>query len=248
MTPPSLALSAFGILPSFVPTSPTPFTLRVSANQVHELPRLARVAHIGIPSWYNTQADPANAYLGITHSWLANATDVWTSPGPGGFSWRDQEAYQNRFPQFRLNVTAPSDGEVYDLHFAALFSKRTDATPIIFMHGWPGSWTEFAPMMDFLVQKYTPETLPYHIIVPSIPDYGLSYRPGELQKEINMTTAAEAMNQLMVDLGFDGYIAQGGDVGYFLARSMCGLFEACRAFHCMFLSPFFPPFVSLSLR
>ena len=28
--------------------------------------------------------------------------------------------------------------EVYDVHFTALFSKMTNATPVISVHGWPG--------------------------------------------------------------------------------------------------------------
>lgn len=236
MPPPLASLSAFGAIPTGLTNIPTPFQLHVPSAEVNKLPRLARQAEFGVPSWYNTHSDPADGYLGITRDWLINATTTWTAPNK--FSWRDHEAYHNRFPNFRINVTTPSDDELYDLHFAALFSKNPDAVPIIFMHGWPGSWTEFAPMMDLLAAKYpTPEELPYHVIVPSIPDYGLSTRPGELHKAINISTAGEAMNQLMIELGFgeSGYIAQGGDIGYFLARAMCGLFEACKAFHCEFL-------------
>ncbi|KAM7210577.1 putative epoxide hydrolase [Rhypophila decipiens] len=233
MTPPNLpSLSAFACLPPNILTTPTPFTLSVPSKEVNLLPRLARTGTFGVPSYYNTEADAASGKFGITRDWLINATSIWTSPSQ--FSWRSHEQYMNHFPNFRVNVTTPSDNELYDLHFAALFSKNESAIPIIFMHGWPGSWTEFAPMMDLLVDKYpTPEELPYHVVVPSIPDYGLSTRPGEVHKEINMTTAGEAMNQLMIELGFgeSGYIAQGGDVGYFLARTMCGLFEECRAFH-----------------
>jgi len=217
----------FASLPTGIPGTPVPFTLRIPGHDLYHLPHLAHIADIAAPSWYNTQADTTAGYLGITREWLLNATSSWIND----FDWRAHETYQNSFPNYRLNVTLPSDGEIFDLHFAALFSEKEDATPIIFMHGWPGSWTEFAPMMDLLVEKYTLETLPYHVIVPSIPDYGLSYRPNELDKEVNMTTASEALNQLMVDLGFGAYIAQGGDVGSFLARTMCGTFDECKAFH-----------------
>ncbi len=29
-------------------------------------------------------------------------------------------------------------GEMYDVHFVALFSKKSDAIPVISLHGWPG--------------------------------------------------------------------------------------------------------------
>jgi len=130
-------------------------------------------------------------------------------------------------------VTTPSDGQLFTLHFTALFSLSPSAIPITLLHGWPGSWLEFAPVLDLLAEKYTPSTLPYHVIVPSIPDYGLSTRADEDTKELTMEGAAEALNGLMIALGFEGgYVAQGGDVGSFLAQTMCGLFGECKAFHC----------------
>lgn len=86
-------------------------------------------------------------------------------------------------------------------------------------------------MMELLVKKYTPNTLPYHIIVPSLPDYGLSSGPTQ-NVEVTLEQAARAMNQLMIDLGFGhGYVAQGGDVGFMLARLMSTRFTECKAFH-----------------
>jgi pimeloyl-ACP methyl ester carboxylesterase len=70
-------------------------------------------------------------------------------------------------------------------------------------------------------------------VVPSIPDYGLSTRSRELERELTMDEAAAALDELMVQLGFGdgGYVAQGGDIGSFLAQVMCATFDACRAFH-----------------
>lgn len=108
---------------------------------------------------------------------------------------------------------------------------------MILLHGWPGAWFEFAPLLELLGRKYSPQTLPYHVIVPSIPDYGLSTRADELATELTMDAAAGAMDGLMRALGFGaGYVAQGGDVGAFLAQVMCGVYDGCRAFHCEFLT------------
>ncbi|KAK0649065.1 Alpha/Beta hydrolase protein [Cercophora newfieldiana] len=99
------------------------------------------------------------------------------------------------------------------------------------LHGWPGSWLEFGGVLELLAEKYTTETLPYHVVVPSIPGYGLSTRGEEDTRELTMEGASEALNSLMVALGFDAYVAQGGDVGSFLSQTMCGLFDECKAFH-----------------
>ncbi|KAL3463727.1 Alpha/Beta hydrolase protein [Aspergillus heterothallicus] len=152
------------------------------------------------------------------HTWLSE------------FDWRSHEEYINRFPNFKIPITDPEAGTV-QIHFTALFSKRKDAIPIIFLHGYPGSFLEFLSMLELLVEKYTPETLPYHVIVPSLPDYGLS---GGASENIEMTIdrAARLMNQLMLDLGFgNGYVAQGGDLGSMLARTMAVEYDACKAFH-----------------
>jgi hypothetical protein len=42
------------------------------------------------------------------------------------------------------------DKEDYTIHFAALFSRRADAVPVIFSHGWPGLFLEFVPMLEKL--------------------------------------------------------------------------------------------------
>jgi pimeloyl-ACP methyl ester carboxylesterase len=89
-------------------------------------------------------------------------------------------------------------------------------------------------MMDLLRKKYTPENLPYHIIAPSLPDYGLS---GSLSQNLEMSLerAASIMNGLMIALGFEkGYVAQGGDLGSMIARLMAVNHKECKAFHGMY--------------
>ncbi|KAK4661107.1 uncharacterized protein QC763_001380 [Podospora pseudopauciseta] len=221
----ALNLSSFGILPPGILTQPTPFSLNVSMRDIHRLSAQVDQANIAVPQYYNTHADPVNGRYGVSRSWLLDAQQIWLSE----FDWRAHEEQQNKFPNFRINVTLPSDGQVFDLHFAALFSKREDAVPITLLHGWPGSWMEFLPVMELLVEKYTADTLPYHVVVPSIPDYGLSFRPEET-KELTMATAGEAINSLMVQLGFNGYVAQGGDVGSFLSQVLSH-HDECKAYH-----------------
>ena len=85
-------------------------------------------------------------------------------------------------------------------------------------------------MLDLLRKRYTPETLPYHIIVPSLPHYGLSSGPSHV--ELTLDAAARLLHQLMAGLGFgDGFAVQGGDIGSFLARILCAEYPACKAFH-----------------
>ncbi|GAB1313722.1 hypothetical protein MFIFM68171_03932 [Madurella fahalii] len=224
-----MADAGFGVVPLGIPGTPTPFTLHVSQADVNQLSNLVQTAVIGVPSYYNTHnsTDGPDYTFGISRDWLANAADVWVN----GFDWRSTETHWNSFPQFTINVTTPSDGQVFDIHFGALFSRNPDAIPIIFSHGWPSSWSDFIPIFELLTAKYTPETLPYHIITPSIPDYGLSTRSHVTETELDFYMAAEALNELMKALGFDAYIAQGGDVGSGLTAALGARHDECKAVH-----------------
>ncbi|AEO60275.1 hypothetical protein MYCTH_2120346 [Thermothelomyces thermophilus ATCC 42464] len=221
--------AGFGIVPRCIPGTPTPFSLHVPDADLNQLSSLVKTAVVGSPSFYNTHgADDGPDYaFGMTRDWFTAAADEWVNK----FDWRLHEKHWNSFPQFTINVTAPSDGQVFNLHFAALFSRRREATPILFSHGWPSSWIDFVPMLELLTTKYTPRTLPYHVIVPSIPDYGLSTRSNLTRTELDFRKAAEALNELMKALGFNAYIAQGGDVGSGLTATLGTFHQECKAVH-----------------
>ncbi|KAK6212132.1 epoxide hydrolase [Colletotrichum tabaci] len=219
---------AFGKLPGGVLKTPEEFTLRVPDQDLEEFRQLLKLSKIGPETWYNKQE---GGRFGVTREWLIKAKDAWLK-----YDWRKQEDRINSFPNFKSKVENADLGTL-DIHFTALFSNKKDAVPVIFMHGWPGSFLEFLPMLDLLVSKYTPETLPYHVIVPSLPGYGLSADSVPLDTETTVESVTASLHQLMLDLGFGGgYAAQGGDVGSFTARLLSG-YKECKAFHVNMLFP-----------
>jgi microsomal epoxide hydrolase len=125
---------------------------------------------------------------------------------------------------------------VFNVHFTALFSSKPDAIPIAFFHGWPGSFLEFLPLMDHLRSKYTPETLPYHIIAPSLPGFGLSSDP-PLDRDWKTADTSRIMHKLLIALGFGstGYLVQGGDIGSFVARNLAAHYTECKGMHVNFM-------------
>jgi microsomal epoxide hydrolase len=83
-------------------------------------------------------------------------------------------------------------------------------------------------------KRYTPQELPYHFIIPSLPGYAFSSTP-PLQKDWNLTDSARLMNKLMVGLGFgSGYAVQGGDIGSYTSRIMAAKHDSCKAMHLNF--------------
>jgi microsomal epoxide hydrolase len=120
------------------------------------------------------------------------------------------------------------------VHFTALFSKNPDAIPIAFFHGWPGSFLEFLPLMSLLREKYTPETLPYHIIVPSLPGFTLSSDP-PLNRDWKVADTSRIMHKLLISLGFTSYLVQGGDIGSLVSRVIAATYAECKGMHLNFM-------------
>lgn len=83
-------------------------------------------------------------------------------------------------------------------------------------------------MLELFRQKYTPETLPYHLVVPSLPGFTLSGIP-PISHDISQVDVARIMDNLMKRIGFgEAYIAQGGDVGSRVARVLAVDHDACK--------------------
>uniref|UniRef100_A0A8H7NHA4 AB hydrolase-1 domain-containing protein n=1 Tax=Bionectria ochroleuca TaxID=29856 RepID=A0A8H7NHA4_BIOOC len=97
-----------------------------------------------------------------------------------------------------------------------------------------GNHTEFLKVLGILRQKYSPNELPYHVIVPSLPGYTLSSGP-PLTKDWNTEDIGRIMNKLMIGLGFgNGYISQGGDIGAFVSWVLAVNHKECHAIHVNF--------------
>lgn len=142
---------------------------------------------------------------------------------------RQVEDRINSVPNFTLPVQ--HRGQEYTIHFAALFSKKQDAIPLLLLHGWPGNFMEFLSILELLMKRYTPETLPYHVIVPSLPGYAFS-SPPPLDRDFQLQDVAAIMHVLMLELGYgSGFVVQGGDIGSKVARVMGAMFEAVKAVH-----------------
>jgi pimeloyl-ACP methyl ester carboxylesterase len=143
------------------------------------------------------------------------------------YDWRKHEAIINRFSNF----TAAVDG--IDLHFVHEKGSGPAPMPLIISHGWPGTVVEFLDIIEPLAH---PECFggsvedAFDVIAPSLPGFGFSSRP---PRPIGPRKMADTFNTLMTDvLGYDGYLAQGGDWGGAISTWL-GFDHApqCRAIH-----------------
>ncbi|KAF1835819.1 alpha/beta-hydrolase [Decorospora gaudefroyi] len=217
----------FSTVPTSAQQQPTPFELHIEDTKLQDFKTLLRLSPVAKKTYENVQDEGSHGKFGVSRKWIVDAQSEWTK----GFDWRKEEARINSLPNFKTTIT-DDDSSKYDIHFVALFSSKADAIPIAFFHGWPGSFLEFLPLMEMLRKRYTPETLPYHIIAPSLPGYALSSDP-PLHKDWKTADTSRLMHKLMLALGFgaSGYLVQGGDIGSFVSRNIAATYAECKGMH-----------------
>jgi pimeloyl-ACP methyl ester carboxylesterase len=148
---------------------------------------------------------------GVPVGYLRDLAAYWRD----GFDWRAQEAQLNSIPQYTTQI----DGQT--IHFQHIQSPEPHTTPLLLIHGWPGSIVEFrhvtGPLSDPRAHGGDPATA-FDLVIPSLPGFGFSgpvTEPGWNSRRI-----AAALAELMRRLGYDRYGAQGGDFGAFVAPDL----------------------------
>lgn len=160
---------------------------------------------------------------GAKLDYVRELADYWRTH----YDWRACEARLNAYPQFVTEI----DG--LDVHFLHIRSPEPAARPLILTHGWPGSVLEFmhviGPLTDPVAHGGEAKDA-FHLVLPSLPGFGLSGKPREAGWGVKRIAAA--WDVLMARLGYTRYLAQGGDWGSMvtgeIAMANCG---ACAGIH-----------------
>ncbi|TCC10109.1 epoxide hydrolase family protein [Kribbella soli] len=141
---------------------------------------------------------------GVPTEYLRRIAEYWQHT----YDWRQAEARLNELPQFVTEV----DGQ--PIHFVHIRSAEPAARPLLMVHGWPSSFTEFlqviGPLTDPVAHGGKPEDA-VHLVLPSIPGYGFS--PVTEPGWGNLFRVASAFAEIMTRLGYERFLAQGTDVG-----------------------------------
>ena len=181
------------------------FQIEIPESQIDDLRR--RVAATRWP----TQELVPDRSQGVQLATLQELARYWTA----GYDWRRCEARLNALPQFTTEI----DG--VEIHFIHVRSRHENALPLIMTHGWPGSVVELlgtvGPLTDPTAHGGTPEDA-FHLVLPSLPGYGFSGEPTDLGWDAGRV--ARAWAELMRRLGYNRYVAQGGDVGAAVTDAM----------------------------
>jgi pimeloyl-ACP methyl ester carboxylesterase len=186
-------------------TAVRPYRLEVAEEALDDLrDRLARTR-------WPVQLPGAEWSRGVPVAYLKDLVAYWAD----GYDWRAQEQRLNAFPQFVTEI----DGQ--DIHFLHVRSPEPEATPLVLSHGWPGSVVEFLDVIGPLTDPRSHGGDPadaFHVVIPSIPGFGLSGPTSDEGWDSRRTASAYA--ELMRRLGYERYGAQGGDYGAFIAPDL----------------------------
>ena len=187
------------------PSTIRPFSYRASDDDLADLER--RIASTRWPD-KETVADDSQ---GVQLATMRKLADYWATQ----YDWRKCEARLNAYPNFLTRI----DG--LEIHFIHARSRHENALPVIVTHGWPGSIVEqlkiIEPLTDPTAYGGTAEDA-FHVVIPSIPGYGFSERPTEAGW--NPPRIVNAWITLMRRLGYERFVAQGGDWGALITEIM----------------------------
>ena len=167
--------------------------------------------------WHEMPDDGGWEY-GTNLDYMKEFSKYWLE----NYNWRETEKKINRFKNFKCNI------DNIDIHFIHEKGSGKNPRPLLLTHGWPGSVQEFLKIIPLLTKGR--EGIEFNVVCPAIPGYGFSDKPKELG--MNSEEVAKLENELMLSLGYNKYIAQGGDWGATISKWIAELFpENCIAIH-----------------
>ncbi|KAK7062735.1 hypothetical protein VNI00_000223 [Paramarasmius palmivorus] len=141
-----------------------------------------------------------------------------------GYEWRKHEKLLNdELPQFTRDIEVDGFG-VLNIHYVHKKSQVTEnAIPLLFVHGWPGSFIEVRKILP-LLNEGTPS---FHVVAVGLPGFGFS--EGAKKKGFSINQYAEVAHKLMMFLGYNEYVTQGGDWGYIITRTIAAKYGPTHA-------------------
>ncbi|KAL8998535.1 MAG: hypothetical protein Q9188_006081 [Gyalolechia gomerana] len=206
-----------------------PFSLSVPNAQLERLSQ--KLSTTNFPD----ELDEAGWDYGAPLADIKRLTKYWQDK----YDWRKAEAKINELPNYKTPIDIDGFGTL-DIHFVHQKSPVKDAIPLLFAHGWPGSFHEVSKILPLLTSSATPS---FHVVAPSHPNFGFS--SPVTKRGFALPQYAETCHKLMLKLGYPQYVTQGGDWGTWITRIMSLLYpSSVRATHIHLIRGHAPTFFS----
>ena len=229
--------------------SPKPFAIDVPQSKIDSLRQKLSLAE------FPDELEGAAWDLGCPLADMRRLTEAWKH-----FDWRKAEKKLNEYPHFHTDIDVEGFGNL-DIHFVHQRSEVEGAIPMLFSHGCkllnppnivkkflivfqsrcrlvscpltayagPGSFIEVLKILPLLTRQDSSGPA-FHVVAPSLPNYGFSQ--GVSKRGFGAAQYAETCHKLMLQLGYEEYVTQGGDWGFWITRTIGKLYpESCKASH-----------------
>ncbi|OGE47555.1 hypothetical protein PENARI_c041G05642 [Penicillium arizonense] len=199
---------------------PEPYKISISDDKLKDLQQ--RLALAKLPTQLES-SDGDSWSSGTPVNEMERLIEYWKN----SFDWRKAEAKLNELPQYRTQIEVEGFGSL-DIHYVHQVNPNKNAIPLLFSHGWPGSFIEVSKLLPLL--NGDDNNPAFHIVAPSLPNFGFS--SGVTRRGFGLAQYAEVIHKLMIKLGYDQYVTQGGDWGFWITRAVGFLYpEHCKASH-----------------
>ncbi|KAJ7719304.1 Alpha/Beta hydrolase protein [Mycena metata] len=200
-----------------------PFNISVSTEELDSLKQKLTLAH------FPDELEDADWAYGAPLADIKRLVSRWKE----GYDWRKHEALLNaELPQFTRDIIVEGFGTL-NVHYIHKRSTLETAIPLLFVHGWPGSFIEARKIIPLLTEVHSDQPS-FHVVAVSLPGYGFSEAPRK--KGFRMAQYAELCNNLMIALGYNEYVTQGGDWGSTVTRKIATVYggKHSKAWHTNF--------------
>ncbi|KAF2180283.1 alpha/beta-hydrolase [Zopfia rhizophila CBS 207.26] len=181
-----------------------PYTIRVPDFELEKLRE--KLSHSTFPD----ELDGAGRDLGAPLSDIKRLVEHWRTT----FDWRSHEKKLNRLAHYMVGIEVEGFGTL-KIHFIHQKSDVKQAIPLLFCHGWPGSFIEVTKILDQLTVGGGTSPA-FHVVAISLPNFAFS--KGPKKTGFSLAQYAETCHKLMLRLGYDEYVTQGVDWGFYVTR------------------------------
>lgn len=175
---------------------PKPFKIEIPDEEIERVRTVLKAQRLP----QQTILPGADFEMGTELSWLVKAKQQLID-----FDWRAAEKVLNSFDQYLIDI------EDTTIHFIHQKSSHKNAIPLLLLHGWGSTVSEFNKVIHPLVNPPEGEQA-FHVVAPSLP--GIGYSACLAKEGATVIDNARIFNTLMTEvLGYKTYVGQGGDFG-----------------------------------